>query len=167
MLGTDTQDVRTTAKVQQMIADIRASDQTSQRFKEMYIRFLVLANAGGIAACLSMAGSIAGKGQSEAIALKAAVGPLAIFLIGVMSAGLIVSLMYKAALHETEQRAMKLAGFLQEAGLIVATPKTVFMPIELKGVLIVDRAIMILGVVSPIAFVIGSIWGLMLIAYAH
>lgn len=167
MTASDTQDPRTTAKVQQMIADFRSSDAASQRFKEMYIRFLVLANAGGIAACLSIAGSIAGKGASQTISLAAAVGPLSMFLLGVISAGLIVSLMYKSALFNADQHAQKLAGLLQEAGLIVAKPKSVFMPIELKGVLIVDHVIMGLSVVSPMAFVTGSIWGLILIAHAH
>jgi hypothetical protein len=153
-------DIRVMTALQQKIAEMKSADAVAQRLKESYIRYVVLANAGGLAACGTLIG---GKG----VALAGILGPVICFLVGLVAGGLIVSLMGKQATHRAEQLGQEVIKMLQDTGQMVATPKPVFSAIERKGLPIIEGTINVLGLVSQFAFVGGAAWGLALIGIAH
>ncbi|MGH6818385.1 MAG: hypothetical protein ACREC1_06390 [Methylovirgula sp.] len=84
-------DPRAANAIRQALIDAKASDARAQRLEETYVRYLVLANAGGILACLGVADALV-TGKGKGIVLLAVTGPMWIFLVGLIASGLIVSL---------------------------------------------------------------------------
>src|SRR5487761_560505 len=90
--------------IRQAIAEARAAEATAQRLEESYVRLLVLANAGGLLACLGIADAlVGGKGSAKALSFAALTGPMWFFLGGLISGGLIVSLQTARAARDSEK----------------------------------------------------------------
>lgn len=149
--------------VQQKLADMKESDAKAQRHQETYIRYVVLANAGGVAACLSALGIVT-SGKVGTLSPSALVGPLAVYLIGLATGAIIFSLLSKQSTLQIEKLSDEVTALLRGTGQIVPTPPKIFSSIERKGAQISDRAVNALGLISQFSFVVGSIWGLALIA---
>ena len=88
-----------------------AADTIAQRLEEAYVKYIVLANAGGIVACLGIEGAlVGGKGNAaQSISFAAVAGPMWLFLIGLISGGLIVSLQRARAVDDLNGKGVKLS----------------------------------------------------------
>jgi len=153
-------DPRKKAAIQQALGDARAAEAVALRFEDSYIRYIVLANAGGMAACLSFANGLLGSKASSTITLHALIGPMWLFLAGLISGALIVSLRRAQSTHTAEKRAREALKILKDAGHIVPNPPQVFSAIERKGLPALNIAINALGIIGQFAFLIGAVWGL-------
>lgn len=152
--------------IQQKLADMKVADAMAQRHQETYIRYVVLANAGGIAACLSASGKMGGE-KVGTLSSASLIGPLALYLVGVVTGAVIFSLLSKQATLQIEELSQEVTELLRGPGRIVPTPPKIFSNIERKGARNSDYGINVLGLVSQISFVIGSIWGLALISMSR
>ena len=154
--------------VRQAIAEARAADATAQRLTESYVRLLVLANAGGMIACLGIADALAGgKGSPAALSFAALAGPMWLFFFGLISGGLTVSIQRASAVRDSEQHGRRALQALRDMGLIVPTPPSAFSRPELKALPHLTTAINVLGIASSACFFFGAIWGLRLIGAVH
>ena len=154
--------------VRQAIQNALAADKIAQRLKETYVKYIVLANAGGIAACLAIEGALVGKGNSApVIPFSAVAWPMRLFLLGLICGGLVVSLERARAIDFSEQQRREALRILRETGRVVPTVESTFSSIERKGLKHLRRAIDILGVIGQLSFFIGAIWGLARIASVH
>ena len=154
--------------IRQAITEARAADATAQRLEESYVRLLVLANAGGLIACLGIADALAGsKGSPAALSFAALTGPMWFFLFGLIFGGIVVSLQRARAVRDSEQHGRRALQVLKDTGLIVPTPPSAFSRAELKGLPHLTTAINILGIASPGCFLVGAIWGLLRIGAVH
>jgi hypothetical protein len=50
--------------IRQAFQNALAADAIAQRLKEAYVKYIILPNAGGIAACLGIKGALVGKGSA-------------------------------------------------------------------------------------------------------
>jgi hypothetical protein len=154
--------------IRQAIAEARTADATAQRLEESYVRLLVLANAGGLVACLGIADAlVGGKGPSAALSFSALVGPMWFFLFGLIFGGIVVSLQRARAVRDSEEHGRQALQVLKDMGLIVPTPSPAFSRVELKGLRHLTTAINVLGIASPACFFVGAIWGLLRIGIVH
>jgi len=150
------------------IAEARAADATVQRLTESYVRLFVLANAGGMLACLGIADALAGgKGLPGALSFAALAGPMWFFLFGLIFGGLTVSIMRARAVRDSVQHGERALQAIRDMGLIVPTPPSPFSRPELKGLPHLTTAINVLGIASPACFLVGAIWGLLRIGAVH
>lgn len=150
------------------IAEARAADATAQRLTESYVRLFVLANAGGMLACLGIADALAGgKGSPGALSFAALTGPMWFFLFGLIFGGLTVSVMRARAVRDSVQHGERALQAIRHMSLIVPTVPSPFSHPELKALPHLDRAIDVLGIASPACFLIGAIWGLIQIGTIH
>jgi hypothetical protein len=143
-----------------------AADKVAQRLEETTVKYIVLANAGGIVACLGIEGALVGgkAGSAPSIPFSAVAGPMWFFLAGLMFGGLIVSLQRARAVATSEQQGRDALRILRETGRIVPSVESAFSPMERKGVPHITLAINVLGIISQFSFVIGAIWGLVRIS---
>ncbi|MCA7118339.1 MAG: hypothetical protein LGL72_02775 [Acidibrevibacterium sp.] len=154
--------------IRQAIAEARTADATAQRLEESYVRLLVLANAGGLIACLGIADALAGgKASAGALSFAALTVPMWFFLVGLVCGGIIVSLQRVRAVRDSEKHGRGALQVLKDMGLIVPTPPSAFSRAELKGLPHLTMAINVLGIASPACFLIGAIWGLVHIGAVH
>lgn len=138
----------------------KALDATAQRLEEAYIRYVVLANAGGIAACLGIADALVNRKGASAISLSSLAGPMWLFLMGIISGGLVVALLARRARHENDEQNQTILRLLCEAGHEAPHLPPAFSRIERKGLPHLTWAINFLGIVSQFCFAIGAIWGM-------
>ena len=136
-------------------------DSTAQRLEEAYIRYLVLANAGGIAASLGIADALVSRRGGAAISLSSLAGPMWLFLAGIISGGLVVALLARRARHESDMQNQRLLQLTREVGYDVPDLPPLFNWIERKGLSYLTQAINFLGIISQFCFAIGAVWGLM------
>ena len=148
------------AAIQQALDDAKVAEAIAFKFENSYIRYIVLANAGGMAACLSFANGLLGNRASSAITLHSLIWPMWLFLGGLVSGALIVSLRRVQSIHMAEKRAREALKIMKDAGHIVPNPPQVFSAIERKGLPALNFAINALGIISQFAFLIGAAWGL-------
>ena len=153
-------DARKVRAIQQALAEANEAQAVALRFEDAYIRYIVLANAGGLAACLSFANGLLGTKATSAITLHALLGPMWFFLVGLIFGAFIVTLRRAQSTDMAEKRARDALKIMQDAGHIVPNPPPVFSAIERKGLPALNLAINVCGVISQAAFVIGAIWGL-------
>jgi hypothetical protein len=155
--------------VRQAVQNALAADKIAERLKEAYVKYIILANAGGIVACLGIEGAlVGGRGNAAAsIPISAVAGPMWCFLAGVICGGLVVTLERARAIHQSEQHGRTALEILRDTGRIVPTVKSTFSAIERKGLPHLARAIDVLGVISQLSFIFGAIWGLIRISGAH
>lgn len=154
--------------IRQAIQNALAADTIAQRLKETYVKYIILANAGGIVACLGIEGALVGKSSAAPIIPFSAIAwPMWLFLFGLICDGLVVSLERARAVDFSEQQGREALRLTRETGRIVPTVESVFSPIERKGLKHLTLAINILAVIGQFLFVIGAIWGLVRIASAH
>lgn len=154
--------------IRQAIGEARVADATAQRLEESYVRLLVLANAGGLIACLGIADALAsGKGSPGALSFTALTEPMWFFLSGLICGGIIVSLQRARAVRDSEKHGRGALQVLKDMGLIVPTPPSAFPRAGLRGLPHLTTAINVLGIASPGCFLIGAIWGLVRIGAAH
>ena len=155
-------------RIGQAIAEARAADAIAQRLTESYVRLLILANAGGLLACLGIADALAGgKGLPGALSFAALTGPMWFFLFGLIFGSLIVSMMKARAVRDSEEHGRQALQVLKDASVVVPTPPPVFSRVERKGLPHLNRAIDVLGIASPACFLVGAIWGLLRIGAVH
>ncbi|MBB2170328.1 hypothetical protein HLH36_18605 [Gluconacetobacter aggeris] len=146
--------------VAQALSDARTLQSRAMSLEDTYIRYVTLANSGGILACLGIADALAGKeGSGVSPALSNIVGPIAVFFFGLICCGLVTSLRGKLALHYAETEGRRANGILVDLGRGVALPRGAFSPVEEKGLPYLNTAINFLGIGAQIAFVAGGIWG--------
>jgi hypothetical protein len=151
--------------IRQAIAEARAADATAQRLEESYVRLLVLANAGGLIACLGIADALAGrKGSPATLSFAALAGLMWFFLFGLIFGGIIVSFQRARAVQASEKHGRGALQVIKDMGLIVPTPPSAFSRTELKGLPHLTTAI---SIASPTGFLVGAIWGLLRIAAVH
>ena len=154
--------------IRQAIGEARTADATAQRLEESYVRLLVLANAGGLIACLGIADALAGgKAPPGTLSFTALAGPMWFFLFGLICGGIIVSLQRARAVRDSEKHGRRALQVLKDMGLIVPTPPSTFYRAELKGLPHLTTAINVLGIASPACFLVGAIWGLLRIGAVH
>ncbi|WP_174502016.1 hypothetical protein [Acidiphilium sp. C61] len=154
--------------IRQAIADARTADATAQRLTEGYVHLLILANAGGLVACLGIADALAGgRDSSSLISYAALTGPMWFFLFGLIFGSLIVSMMRVRAVRDSEEHGQRALQALKDAGVIVPTLPSVFSRVERKGLPHLNRAINVLGIASPACFLVGAVWGLLRIGAVH
>lgn len=153
-------DPRKVRAIQQALAEANEAQAVTLRFEDAYIRYIVLANAGGLAACLSFANGLLGHKAASTITLHALIWPMWIFLVGLISGAFIVTLRRAQSTDMAEKRARDAIKIMQDAGHIVPNPPPVFSAIERKGLPSLNLAINVFGGISQVAFVIGAIWGL-------
>jgi hypothetical protein len=153
-------DLRKKATIQQALDDAKVSEAVALRFEDAYIRYIVLANAGGMTACLSFANGFLGEKASSTITLHALIWPMWLFLAGLISGALVMTLRRAQATHMAEKQARNAIKIMQDAGHIVPNPPPVFSAIERKGLPALNLAINTLGVAGQLAFFAGAVWGL-------
>lgn len=154
--------------IRQAIAEARTADATAQRLEESYVRLLVLANAGGLIACLGIADALAGgKASLGAMPFAALTVPMWFFLVGLVCGGIIVSLQRARAVRDSEKHGRGALQVLRDMGLIVPTPPAAFSRVELKGAPHLTTAINILGIASAASFLVGAVWGLVRFGAVH
>lgn len=161
MTASEPLDPRKVRAIQQALADANEAQAVALRFEGAYIRYIVLANAGGLTACLSFANGLLDHKAASTITLHTLIWPMWIFLVGLSSGAFIVTLRRAQSTHMAEKRARDAIKIMQDAGHIVPNPPPVFSAIERKGLPMLNLAINIFGVISQVAFVIGAIWGLL------
>jgi hypothetical protein len=146
-----------------------AADKIAQRLKEAYVKYIVLANAGGIVACLGIEGALVGSKTVAAppIPFSAVAWPMWLFLLGLICGGLVVTLERARAVDFSEQQGREALRIMRETGRIVPTVQSAFTPIERKGLPHVTLAINVLGIISQFSFAIGAVWGLARISSMH
>ncbi len=164
MADPDPFDPRKKAAIQQALGDARAAEAIALRFEDSYIRYIVLANAGGLAACLSFANGLLGNKASSGIALHSLIWPMWLFLAGLVCGALMVSLRRAQSTHMAEKRAREALKVMKDAGHIVPNPPQAFSAIERKGLPALNFAINALGIISQFTFLIGAAWGLIKIS---
>jgi hypothetical protein len=150
----------------QTLADARNLHSRGLALEDAYIRYLTLANAGGVVGCLGIADALANK-SAVATALSSVVGPIAAFFFGVVFCGLVVSLRGKQALHQAEEHARRANGILADIGHGVVLPRGAFGPLEAKALPHLNRMINALGLLGQLAFLVGGIWGLIAMRNLH
>ncbi len=147
--------------VRQAIQNALAADQIAQRLKETYVKYIILANAGGIVACLGIEGALVGRSNGEpTIPFSAVAWPMRLFLLGLICGGLVVMLERARAIESSEQQGREALRIIRETGRIVPTVESAFSSIERKGLKHLVFATNVLGVIGQISFVVGAIWGL-------
>lgn len=152
----------------QAIAEARAADATAQRLEESCVRLLILANAGGMIACLGIADALAGgKGSPATLSFAALIGPMWFFFLGLIFGGLTVSLQRGRAVRDSEQHGRRALQVFKDMGLIVPTPPSPFSHPELKALPHLTKAINILAIFSLVCFLVGAVWGLLRIGAVH
>jgi hypothetical protein len=151
------------------IQNAMAADQIAQRLKEAYVKYIILANAGGIVACLGIEGALVGSKANDAppIPFSAVSWPMRLFLLGLICGGLVVTLERARAIDASEQQGREALRIMRDTGSIVPTVESTFSAIERKSLPHIILAINILGIISQVSFFIGSIWGLARISGAH
>ncbi|MGH7093035.1 MAG: hypothetical protein ACREFB_05820 [Stellaceae bacterium] len=142
------------------VENAKASDATAQRLEESYIRYVLLANAGGIAACLGIADAMVGHKSDAPISFSSVAGPISLFLAGIISAGLVLALLRARARHENDEHNKVILRLLAESGHEVPHLPPVFGAIESRALPHLTRGINICGLVSQVCFVAGAVWGL-------
>jgi hypothetical protein len=160
MTNPESLDRHQTGAAQQALADAKSAEAIALRLEDAYIRYIVLANTGGMAACLSLANGLLGEKTLPAITFHSLTWPMWLFLAGLISGALIVSLRRAQATHTAEKRAHDVIKILREAGRIAPTPLTVFSAIERKALPALTLAINVLGLLSQFSFFAGAVWGL-------
>jgi hypothetical protein len=160
MAHPDPLDTPKKAAIQQALSDARAAEAIALRLEDSYIRYIVLANAGGMAACLSFANGLLGNKASSAIALHSLIWPMWLFFAGLVAGALIVSLRRVQSTHMADKRAREALKIMKDAGHIVPNLPQVFSAIERKGLPALNFAINALGIISQFAFLFGAAWGL-------
>jgi hypothetical protein len=154
--------------MRQAIQSAVAADTIAQRLEEAYVKYIVLANAGGIVACLGIEGAlVGGKGNAAQISFAAVAGPMWLFLIGLISGGLIVSLQRARAVDESERQGREALRILRDAGRIVPTVESAFPAIARKGLKHLTLAINVLGIIGQFSFLAGAVWGLVKVSGMH
>lgn len=155
--------------VRQAIQNALAADKIAQRMKETYVKYIVLANAGGIVACLGIEGALVGSKASTAppIPFSAVAWPMRLFLLGLICGGLVVTLERARAIDFSEQQGREALRIIRDTGRIVPTVESAFSPIERKGLPHIARAIDVLAIIGQFSFGIGAIWGLVRISNMH
>lgn len=147
-------------EIRQALTDARAAEAEGSRLQEAYIRYIVLANAGGIAACLGAANAIlAAKGPISFVD-----HPLGCFLTGMISGGLLSSIRSKQAQKLADERARTAHSLIKRAGHQMPDPPPSFSKLEERGLAVANLAVVVLGLVGQFAFIAGAIWGLVLIS---
>jgi uncharacterized membrane protein len=145
------------AAIGQALADAKVAAATEQRLEEAYIRYIILANAGGIVACLGIADALVNRASSS---IPLSPIPMWLFLIGLISGGVIVSLQRAQARHLAEQNVLKVVTLRKAKGDTVPTLPPLFSDIERKGLRYLTRVIIGLGLIGQFCFCIGAVWGL-------
>lgn len=155
--------------IRQAIQSAVAADTIAQRLEEAYVKYIVLANAGGIVACLGIEGAlVGGKGNAaQSISFAAVAGPMWLFLIGLISGGLIVSLQRARAVDDSERQGREALRVLRDAGRIVPTVESAFPAIARKGLKHLTLAINVLGIIGQFSFLAGAVWGLVKVSGMH
>lgn len=152
----------------QILSDAQKLQSRALSLEDTYIRYVTLANSGGILACLGIANALAGKeGSSVSPALSSIVGPIAVFFFGLICCGIVTSLRGKLALHDAETQARRANEVLIEFGKGLALPKGAFSPLEMKALPILNLAINLFGIGAQMAFIVGGIWGLIHLRQLH
>jgi hypothetical protein len=155
--------------IRRAIKSAVAADTIAQRLEEAYVKYIVLANAGGIVACLGIEGALlGGKGNAaQSTAFAAVAGPMWLFLIGLISGGLIVSLQRARAVDDSERQGREALRILRDAGRIVPTVESAFSATERKALKQLTLAINVLGIVGQFSFLGGAVWGLVKVSGMH
>lgn len=154
--------------IRQAIQNAIAADKIAQQLKEAYIKYIILANAGGIVACLGIEGALVGKSSAAPIIPFSAVAcSMWLFLCGLICGGVIVSLERARAVDFSEQQGREALRLIRETGRIVPAVESAFSPIERKGLKHLTLAINVLGVISQLLFLAGAILGLIRISGMH
>jgi len=154
--------------IRQAIQNAISADKIAQQLKETYIKYIILANAGGIVACLGIEGALVGKSSAAPIIPFSAVAcSMWLFLWGLICGGLVVSLERARAVDFSEQQGREALRIIRETGRIVPAVESAFSPIERKGLKHLPIAINSLGLISQLFFFIGAIWGLVRISSMH
>lgn len=149
------------SEIAQELARASALHSRGLALEDAYIRYVILANAGGVVACLGIADALAGKSAiGIAPALSDVVGPIAVFLSGVIFSGLLVSLRAVQALHEAEEHARRANSIREELGHGVVLPRGAFGSFGAKILPHLNLAINAFGLWGQFAFAVGSILGI-------
>jgi len=153
--------------IAQALADARASNVRAVNLEDTYIRYVILANAGGIAACLGIADAIVGKqGRVLIPAISEIICPLWLFFFGLIAGGVMVSLRAAQATHQTEQNAERAKTLLASFGQNIPPHEGIFSKIEEKAIPYLNYAINAFGIISQFCFFIGGFWGILRIVTA-
>jgi hypothetical protein len=147
-------------EIRQALDDARAAYAVSRRLQETFIRYIVLANTGGIAACLGVANALVGAKVPPSPVLW----PMGLFVAGLVCGGGIVSIQSKLETRQAEQRAHDAIDLLKQAGHEVPPQAPVFSPLLMRGLKIANVSVNVLGILGQGFFVAGAIWGMHLLA---
>jgi hypothetical protein len=142
----------------------KTEDANAQRLIEESVRYIILANAGGIAACLTLAGGLL-KDKAATIPISDVTGPMWLFLIGMIVGGLVVSLLRAQAQDFAEKHAANATAIIRNTGRTVSETESAFSAIERKGLPHVTLGIKVLALVGQLTFVAGAAWGLIEIGH--
>lgn len=163
----DPKDISDSA-VGQALSEARALQSRALSLEDTYIRYVTLANSGGILACLGIADAIAGKeGSGISPALSNIVGPITVFFAGLICCGVVTSLRGKLAWHHVDEEARRVNAILADRGHDVAVATKGYPPVMAKGLPYLNTAINILGIGAQVAFVMGGVWGLCHLRQLH
>ena len=160
MSETDASKALPVDQIRQALEDARAADAASRRMQDTYIRYIAFANAGGIAACLGVANALVGAKVPPSPVL----GPMSLFLLGLVCGGAIVSIQSKMEKERAERCAHDAIAMLKQAGHEVPPQAPVFSPLLMRGLKIANLSVNVSGILGQGFFLAGAIWGMHLLA---
>lgn len=156
------------SSVAQAFSDLPALRSRALSLEDTYIRYVTLANSGGILACLGIANALAGKeGSSISPALSNVVGPITVFFAGLICCGILTSLRGKLAWDQFDKEIRRANAILVDHGYDEAISIEEYPTVMAKGVPHLNVAINILGIGAQLAFIVGGVWGLCHLRQLH